>query len=64
MPKSGQAFEVPDAQTSGLVNLVLYHQTSLPRSLNVFGNCPPTPPLSQYFSLSEKERVNVGLGEG
>ena len=26
-------------------------------------NCPPTPPLSQHFAISEK-CVSVGLGEG
>ena len=55
MPKSGQAFEVPDAQNSGIVNLVLYHQTSFPGLLNVSGKPPTYPPLSQYFSLSERE---------
>ena len=43
MPKSGQAFEVPDAQNSGLVNLVLYHQTSFPGLLNVSGKLPTYP---------------------
>ena len=29
------------------------------------GNCPPTPPLSQYFALFKWEvSVDVGLGEG
>ena len=43
MPKSGQAFEVPDAQNSGIVNLVLYHQTSFPGLLNVSGKLPTYP---------------------
>ena len=30
----------------------------------LLGNCPPTPPLSQHFTLSEKLSVNVGLGRG
>ena len=32
--------------------------------VTTIGNCPPTPPLSQHFALSEKLSVNVGLGEG
>ena len=51
MPKSGQAFEVPDAQTSGLVNLVLYHQTSFPGLLNVSGKLPSYPSPKPIFFL-------------
>ena len=48
MPKSGQAFEVPDAQNSGIVNLVLYYQTSFPGLLNVSGKLPTYPYIYIY----------------
>ena len=51
IPKFAQAFEVPDAQTSGLVNLVLYHQTSFPRLLNVSGKLPTYPSPKPIFFL-------------
>ena len=50
MPKSGQAFEVPDAQNSGIVNLVLYYQTSFPGLLNVSGKLPTYPYIYIYPS--------------
>ena len=28
------------------------------------GNCPPTPPLSQHFALSEKQVLMLDLGRG
>ena len=64
MPKSGQAFEVADAQTSGLVNLVLYHQTSFPGLLNVSGKLPTYPSPKPIFFFKWEGGVNVGLGEG
>ena len=36
-----------------------------PHQLRFLENCPPTPPLSQHFALSDPEvSVNVGLGDG
>ena len=64
MPKSGQAFEVPDAQNSGLVNLVLYHQTSFPELLNVSGKLPTFLSPKPIFFLKWEGSVNVGLGDG
>ena len=51
MLKSGQVFEVAGAQTSRLVNLVLYHQTSFPGLLNVSGKLPTYPSPKPIFFL-------------
>ena len=51
MPKSGQAFEVPDVQNFGIVNLVLYYQTSFPGLLNVSGKLPTFPSPKPIFFL-------------
>ena len=32
--------------------------------LGFWGNCPPTPPLSQHFALSEKQVITLALGRG
>ena len=50
MPKSGQAFEVPDAQNSGIVNLVLYYQTNFCGIIKRFRETAHLPlPLANIF---------------